>query len=83
MRVFGGKTAIRVTEGDPKQFRDVVNIDVVGACLAAHYLVPLMLSSEAGAKSFRRNLRGACMGHERAPWLTQLIVLASWLKRDW
>lgn len=47
-----GETAIRVTEGDPKQFRDVVNIDVIGAYLAAHYLVPLMLSSEAGAKAF-------------------------------
>ena len=59
-----GETAIRVTEGDPKQFRDVLNVDVIGAYLAAHYLVPLMLSSEAGAKAFVAISGGAA-------WVTQ------------
>lgn len=40
-----GQTAIRVTEGSAKQFQDVVNTDIVGAYLAAHYLLPIVLAS--------------------------------------
>ena len=47
-----GETAIRVTEGSTRQFQDVVNTDIVGAYLAAHYLIPIMLASESGAKAF-------------------------------
>lgn len=46
-----GETAIRVTEGSTKQFQEVVNTDLVGAYLAAHYLIPILLSSEQGAKA--------------------------------
>ncbi len=46
-----GETAIRVTEGSTKQFRDVVDTDLVGAYLAAHFLIPIMLASEGGAKA--------------------------------
>lgn len=46
-----GQTAIRVTEGSTQQFQDVINTDVVGAYLAAHYLVPILLASEGGAKA--------------------------------
>ena len=46
-----GTTAIRVTEGSTKQFQDVINTDVMGAYLAAHYLLPIMLASEGGAKA--------------------------------
>ncbi|KAL9591969.1 MAG: hypothetical protein Q9179_007188 [Wetmoreana sp. 5 TL-2023] len=44
-----GQTAIRVTEGNTKQFQDVVNTDLVGAYLAAHYLLPIVLGSKGGA----------------------------------
>lgn len=44
-----GQTAIRVTEGSTKQFQDVIDTDLVGAYLAAHYLLPVMLGSEGGA----------------------------------
>ena len=47
-----GETAIRVTEGNTKQFQDVVNTDIVGTYLAAHYLLPIVLESESGAKAF-------------------------------
>lgn len=46
-----GETAIRVTEGSTKQFRDVVDTDLVGAYLAAHFLIPIMLASQRGAKA--------------------------------
>ncbi len=46
-----GKTAIRVTEGSTKQFQDIINTDLVGAYLAAHYLIPILLSSRDGAKA--------------------------------
>lgn len=46
-----GQTAIRVTEGSTKQFRDVVDTDLVGAYLAAHFLIPIMLASEGGARA--------------------------------
>ena len=46
-----GETAIRVTEGSTKQFQDVVDTDLVGAYLAAHYLIPIILASEGGAKA--------------------------------
>lgn len=47
-----GDTAIRVTEGSTRQFQDVVNTDIVGAYLAAHYLIPIILASESGARAF-------------------------------
>lgn len=46
-----GQTAVRVTEGSTKQFRDVVDTDLIGAYLAAHYLIPILLASEGGAKA--------------------------------
>ncbi|MCJ1471110.1 hypothetical protein MMC07_009758 [Pseudocyphellaria aurata] len=46
-----GQTAIRVTEGSTQQFRRVVDTDLVGAYLAAHFLIPIMLASEGGAKA--------------------------------
>ncbi|KAL8644182.1 MAG: hypothetical protein Q9226_007894 [Calogaya cf. arnoldii] len=46
-----GETAVRVTEGSTKQFQDVVNTDLVGAYLASHYLIPILLASEGGAKA--------------------------------
>ena len=49
---FWGSTDIRVTEGSTKQFQDVVDTDVIGAYLSAHYLVPLLLENENGARSF-------------------------------
>ena len=47
-----GSTDIRVTEGSTKQFQDVVDTDVIGAYLAAHHLVPILLESQNGARSF-------------------------------
>ena len=46
-----GETAIRVTEGSTEQFQDVVNTDLVGLYLAAHYIIPILLDSDAGAKA--------------------------------
>ncbi|KAL8709871.1 MAG: hypothetical protein Q9220_005487 [cf. Caloplaca sp. 1 TL-2023] len=41
-----GETAIRVTEGDPSHFQNVVDTDIVGAYLAAHHLLPIILGSK-------------------------------------
>ncbi|KAL8865115.1 MAG: hypothetical protein Q9174_007062 [Haloplaca sp. 1 TL-2023] len=41
-----GSTDTRVTEGSTQQFQDVVNIDIMGGYLTAHYLLPLILESE-------------------------------------
>ncbi|KAL8952389.1 MAG: hypothetical protein Q9222_001698 [Ikaeria aurantiellina] len=41
-----GETAIRVTEGDPAHFQNVVDTDLVGAYLAAHHLLPIILGSK-------------------------------------
>ncbi len=46
-----GETAIRVTEGSTKQFQDVVDTDLVGAYLASHYFIPILLASKTGAKA--------------------------------
>ena len=43
-----GETATRVTEGSTTQFQHVVDTDIVGAYLAAHYLLPIVLASEGG-----------------------------------
>ncbi|KAL8759478.1 MAG: hypothetical protein Q9184_003603 [Pyrenodesmia sp. 2 TL-2023] len=44
-----GETATRVTEGSTKQFQDVVNTDIMGAYLAAHHLLPIVLASGGDA----------------------------------
>ncbi|KAL8708956.1 MAG: hypothetical protein Q9220_006288 [cf. Caloplaca sp. 1 TL-2023] len=44
-----GETATRVTEGSTKLFQDVVNTDIMGAYLAAHHLLPIILASEGEA----------------------------------
>lgn len=40
-----------MTEGSTKQFQDVIDTDLQGAYLAAHYLIPLLLASERGAEA--------------------------------
>ena len=46
-----GQTAIKVTQGSTRQFQDVVDTDLVGAYLAAHHMIPIMLASDQGAKA--------------------------------
>ncbi|KAI9787988.1 MAG: putative secondary metabolism biosynthetic enzyme [Peltula sp. TS41687] len=46
-----GDTVLRVTDGTTKQFREIVDVDLVGAYLASHYFVPLLLAKESGAKA--------------------------------
>lgn len=46
-----GETTIRVTEGSTQQFQDIIDTDIMGAYLAAHYLLPILLASKDGAKT--------------------------------
>ena len=49
---YYGKLVIDVTQGEPLEWQRVININVTGAYLAAHYFVPLLLQTEGGAKAF-------------------------------
>ena len=51
---------MKVTEGDPAWFQQNFDINTVGTYHAAHYLIPLLLASENGAKGF------LCIGSQAA-----------------
>ncbi|KAK5120683.1 hypothetical protein LTR85_006041 [Meristemomyces frigidus] len=42
----------KVTTTDPKDFQNAINVNYVGTFLSAKYLIPLLLSTEGGAKAF-------------------------------
>ena len=46
-----GQTAIRVTEGSTQRCQVVIDIDVIGAYLAAHHLLSILLASKDRTKA--------------------------------
>jgi len=57
---YAGPVTLKVTEGDPAWFQQNFDINTVGTYHAAHYLIPLLLASENGAKGF------LCIGSQAA-----------------
>jgi NAD(P)-dependent dehydrogenase (short-subunit alcohol dehydrogenase family) len=49
---FSGPVELKVTEGDPKDWQQAFGVNAIGTYLAAHYFIPLLLSSPNGAKAF-------------------------------
>ncbi|KAK4541523.1 hypothetical protein LTR36_007969 [Oleoguttula mirabilis] len=47
-----GPIETKVTTIDPKDFQNAINVNYVGTFLSAKYLIPLLLSTEGGAKAF-------------------------------
>lgn len=48
---FSGPVVLKVTEGDPADWKSCFDINTLGTYLAAHHLLPILLRSE-GARSF-------------------------------
>jgi NAD(P)-dependent dehydrogenase (short-subunit alcohol dehydrogenase family) len=48
---YSGPVVLKVDEGDPQDFQDVFNVNVMGTYNVAHYFVPLLKESD-GAKTF-------------------------------
>ena len=49
---YAGPVILKVTDGNPVDFQHCFDVNVVGTYHAAHYLIPLLLSSQGGAKAF-------------------------------
>ncbi|KAF7854506.1 uncharacterized protein EAF02_011681 [Botrytis sinoallii] len=49
---YAGPVTLKVTEGDPSWFQGNFDINMIGTYHCAHYLIPLLLESENGAKGF-------------------------------
>ncbi|TGO40027.1 hypothetical protein BHYA_0043g00130 [Botrytis hyacinthi] len=49
---YAGPVTLKVTEGDPAWFQGNFDINMIGTYNCAHYLIPLLLESENGAKGF-------------------------------
>jgi NAD(P)-dependent dehydrogenase (short-subunit alcohol dehydrogenase family) len=49
---FAGPVVTRVTDGDPADWQRCLSVNSLGPYHAAHYLVPLLLNTSAGAKAF-------------------------------
>lgn len=49
---YSGPMIADVVKEEPSDFQTSFNVNVVGPFLAAHYLLPLLMASENGAKSF-------------------------------
>ena len=63
---FAGPVTLRVTEGDPEDYRRCFDVNAVGTYLAAHHLLPLLLRTD-GARSF-------VVVSSAAAWLTEGII---------
>jgi NAD(P)-dependent dehydrogenase (short-subunit alcohol dehydrogenase family) len=48
---YSGPVVLKVDEGDPKDFQDVFNVNVIGTYNVAHYFIPILRESD-GAKTF-------------------------------
>ena len=48
---FAGPVTLKVTEGSPDNFQQNFGVNCIGTYHAAHYFIPLLLSSTKGAKS--------------------------------
>lgn len=49
---YYGPMTTSVLSGDPNDFAQVMSTNVLGAYHAAHYLIPILLSTENGARNF-------------------------------
>ncbi|KAK4892862.1 hypothetical protein LTR27_008776 [Elasticomyces elasticus] len=49
---FSGPIKLKITETDPETFQNAINVNYVGTFLCAKYLIPLLLATTNGAKSF-------------------------------
>lgn len=51
---YSGQVELKITEGDPNdgQWRQAFDVNAIGTYHSAHYFIPLLLSSENGAKAF-------------------------------
>ncbi|TGO68975.1 hypothetical protein BOTNAR_0017g00390 [Botryotinia narcissicola] len=49
---YAGPVTLKVTEGDSSWFQGNFDINMIGTYNCAHYLIPLLLESENGAKGF-------------------------------
>jgi NAD(P)-dependent dehydrogenase (short-subunit alcohol dehydrogenase family) len=51
---YSGAVELKITEGDPNdgQWRQAFDVNAIGTYYSAHYFIPLLLSSENGAKAF-------------------------------
>ena len=49
---YAGPVTLKVTEGKPEWFQQNFDVNTVGTYHVAHYLIPLLLESPNGAKSF-------------------------------
>jgi len=49
---YAGPVTLKITEGEPSWFQKNFDINTIGTYHAAHYLIPLLLQSRSGAKSF-------------------------------
>ena len=49
---YYGPMVTSITAGEPSDFRRVVDTNVLGTYHAAHFLIPLLLDTEGGAKAF-------------------------------
>ena len=49
---ISGPVVLRVGEGEPGDFADVVGVNVQGTYLAAHFFVPVLLAADGGARAF-------------------------------
>jgi NAD(P)-dependent dehydrogenase (short-subunit alcohol dehydrogenase family) len=48
---YSGPVVLKVDEGDPKDFQDVFDVNVIGTYNVAHHFIPFLRESE-GAKTF-------------------------------
>lgn len=49
---YSGDASLRAIKGDPSSLQNAINVNYVGTAFCAMALVPLLLSTEDGAKSF-------------------------------
>jgi NAD(P)-dependent dehydrogenase (short-subunit alcohol dehydrogenase family) len=49
---YAGPVTLKVTEGDPAEFQKCFDVNIMGTYHAAHYFIPLLLSSDNGANTF-------------------------------
>jgi NAD(P)-dependent dehydrogenase (short-subunit alcohol dehydrogenase family) len=49
---FSGPVELKITEGDPRDWQQAFDVNAIGTYHAAHYFIPMLLSSPNGAKAF-------------------------------
>ena len=49
---YAGPITLKITEGEPDWFQRNFDVNTIGTYHCAHYLIPLLLKSDRGAKSF-------------------------------